>query len=370
MSLFNFGTSCQANPTHSDNLRLQPLSTSKLATFVAAADDKSVKNDYVYYELNEGKTKAFNRKKTSLPTSARQELYNLAPSHVGLDEDDLHVSLKELNIQPQAPKFTVTSAHDPMKHLREIIKSHKSFYIFATNDKRDPPPLHLPSRKRSQALKQVFADLKKKDDQKAYTGWITMESWERHTKAKDHLLFAAGPLIDLKWAVDKVVCHHGTKLLVPTRAFSLKQGYTPEGPLVSIHIITARQPSNQIDYRDLDSRGLTLDAALQAINVPKPISSVDITLCFDVHRSILSKYYNHRYLEDLGNGKTPPAVTERSLTDVRGFQKILNCQFEPQQEDISLNSKEAVYALWGGITFRAPHEKYLRFEWSLPTQRR
>ena len=39
MSLFNFGTSRQANPTHSDNLRLQPPSTSKLATFVAAARD-------------------------------------------------------------------------------------------------------------------------------------------------------------------------------------------------------------------------------------------------------------------------------------------------------------------------------------------
>ena len=114
MSLFNFGTSRQANPTHSDNLRLQPPSTSKLATFVAAADEKSVKNDHVYYEINEGKTKAFNRKKTSLPTSARQELYNLAPWHVGLDEDDLHVSLNELTIPPQAPKFTVTLAHDPI----------------------------------------------------------------------------------------------------------------------------------------------------------------------------------------------------------------------------------------------------------------
>ena len=301
--------------------------------------------------------------------SARQELYNLAPWHVGLDEDDLHVSLNEMNIPPQAPKFTVTLAHDPMKHLRGIIKTHKCFYIFPTNDKRDPPPLHLPSRKWSQALKQVFADLKREDDQKAYTGWITMEPWERHTKAKNHLLFAAGPLIDLRWAVDKVVCEHGTKPLVPTRAFSLKQGYTPERPLVSIHINTARQPSDPIDHCDLDSRGLSFDAALRAINVPKPISSVDITFRFDVHQNILSKYYNDRYLEDLGNGKKPPAVTERSFTDVRGFQKFLNRQFEPQQEDISLNSKEVVYPLGGGVTFRAPHEKYLRFEWSLPTQR-
>ena len=126
MSLVNFGTSRQATPTHSDNLRLQQPSTSKLATFVAAADEKSVKNNHVYYELNEAKTKAFNRKKTSLPTSARKELYNLAPSHVRLDEDDLHVSLNELNTPPQAPKFTVTLAHEPIKHLKEIIKTHES----------------------------------------------------------------------------------------------------------------------------------------------------------------------------------------------------------------------------------------------------
>ena len=188
---------------NSGRIRIRANSCEFEPASLAAADEKSIKNDHIYYELNEGKTKAFNRKKTGLPTSARQELYNLAPWHVGLDEDDLHVSLDELTIPPQAPKFTVTLAHDPMKHLREIIKTHKSFYIFPTNDKRDPPSFHLPSRKWSQALKQVFADLKKEDDQKAYTGWITMESWERHTKAKNHLLFAAGPLIDLKWPLTK-----------------------------------------------------------------------------------------------------------------------------------------------------------------------
>ena len=89
-----------------------------------------------------------------------------------------------------------------------------------------------------------------------------MESWKRQTKANNHLFFAAGPLVDLKWAVHKVVCHHRTKPLVPTRAFSLKQGYTPERPLVSIHINKSRQPSDSIDYCDLDSCGLSLDAAL------------------------------------------------------------------------------------------------------------
>ena len=77
---FLFGS--KANPrTVSNNsaalttsLGLQQRTPSKLATFVAAADEKEVKNDYVYYEMNDQKTKTFNRKKTSLPSTARQEL--------------------------------------------------------------------------------------------------------------------------------------------------------------------------------------------------------------------------------------------------------------------------------------------------------
>ena len=65
------------------NLRLQQRSPSKWATFVAAADEKEGKNDFVYYEMNDQKTKAFNRTKTSLPPNARQELYELAPWSVG-----------------------------------------------------------------------------------------------------------------------------------------------------------------------------------------------------------------------------------------------------------------------------------------------
>ena len=39
------------------NFGLQQPTPSKLATFVAAADEKEVKNDHVYYKMNDQKTK-------------------------------------------------------------------------------------------------------------------------------------------------------------------------------------------------------------------------------------------------------------------------------------------------------------------------
>ena len=249
---------------------------------MAAADEKEVKNDYVYYEMNDGKTKTFNRKKTSLPSTARQELYKLAPWSVGLDEDYIHVSFEGLTTPDNAKKHSVTVAHDPIHNLKDILKQHRDFYIFPTNDGKASPNLHLSSKKWSQGLKRAFAELKKEDDQKVYTGWFTMETWERHTRATNHLLFAAGPLIDLKWAVDMVGCHHGTRPLVPMRAFSLKEANIPERPYLSIHLNTSRDPTDPILYKDLESRGLNLQGALQAIKVPKSLSTVDITLRFDV----------------------------------------------------------------------------------------
>ena len=196
-----------------------------------------------------------------------------------------------------------------------------------------------------------------------------MELWERHTKARNHLLFTAGPLIDLKWAVDKVVVHHGTRRRVTTRAFALIEGFLPQHPYVSIHFNTSKQPTDPIDYRDLDAQGMSIQMALDAINIPNSISMVEINPRFDVHRDILFKYYNERRLIELGNGKNPSPVTEKILTDVRAFQKFLNRTFQPGQDDISLNSKDAIYQLDGGIIVRPAHEQFMRFEWKLPSQR-
>ena len=61
-------------------------------------------------------------------------------------------------------------------------------------------------------------------------------------------------------------------------------------------------------------------------------------------------------------------MTEKTLTNVRGFQKFINQTFEVHEDDISLNSIDAIYQLGGGITSRAPHDKFLRFEWKMPFQ--
>ena len=136
-----------------------------------------------------------------------------------------------------------------------------------------------------------------------------------------------------------------------------------------MHLNTSRDPRDPILYKDLESRGLNLQGALQAIKVPKSLSTVDITLRFDVHRDLVWKYHQDRYLIHLGEGKNPTAVTEKALSNVRGFQKFMNRVFEPSQDNISLNSREAVYLLGGGIALRTPHDKFYRFEWTLPTQR-
>ena len=62
-----------------------------------------------------------------------------------------------------------------------------------------------------------------------------MESWDRHTTARNHLLCASSPLIEWKWAVDKVVVHHGNS---PTQrtfvTFRLPSGLISQERLSSI----------------------------------------------------------------------------------------------------------------------------------------
>ena len=351
------------------DLNLQSPSTSQLATWVNNSNEKDIRNDFKYFALNDEKTRAFNRKAISLPTQARQDLYKLAPWKVGLHDDDLHVSLGDLQLQQGTKRYSVTEAHEPIKNIKEILKTYREFYVFPPNDKREPPPNYLSSKVWSKAIKNAIIELKKEDDEKIYSGWITMESWERHTKAKNHLLFAAGPLIDLKPWVDKVVVHHGARPHIPTRAFSLKEGYIPQRPYVSIHINSTKKLEDPIQYEDYNDHGQDLPRALNAIQVQKSIASVEVTLRIDIHKEVLFKYYNERHIIDVSNGKNPSPVTEKTLTDVRGFQKFLNRTFEPGQDDISLNSRDAFYQLGGGVILRGAHERTMRFEWTLAAQR-
>ena len=187
--------------------------------------------------------------------------------------------------------------------------------------------------------------------------------------AKNHLLFAPGPLIDLKQWVDKVVVHHGTRPLVPTRAFSLRDGYIPQRPYVSIQFNASKKADDEIDFQSLNYRGQDLQLALNTIQVNKTIAAVDITLRRDVHKDIILKYYNERHVIDVSNGKDPSPVIEKTLADGQGFQKFLNRTFEPRQDDISLNAGQAFYQLGGGVILRSAHERTMRFEWTLASQR-
>ena len=340
------------------NLNLVSLTTSRLATWVPNSNQNEIQKDFKYYALNEDKMHAFNRKAISLPTQAHQNLYTMALWKVGLHDDDLHVSLGDLQIPQGTKRYSMTEAHEPIKRIKETLKTHRDLYVFPPKDKRNAPPNYLSSKIWSKAIKNALVELKKKDEEKSYTGCITMESSERHTMAKNHLLFAAGPLIDLKQWVDKVV--------VPTRAFSLRDGYIPQRPYISIHINTSKKVDDEIDFRDLNYRGQDLQLALNTIQVNKTIAAVDITLRIDVHKDILFKYYNERHIIDVSNGKNPTPVTEKTLADVRGFGMFLNRTFEPGQDDIS---GQAFYQMGGGVILPSAHESTMRFEWTLASDR-
>ena len=131
-------------------------------------------------------------------------------------------------------------------------------------------PTTYPLRCGPKAIKNAIIELKKEDDEKIYSGWVTMESWERHTKAKNQLLFAAGPLIDLKPWLDKVVVHHGARPHIPTRAFSLKEGYIPQRPYVSIHINSTKKLEDPIQDED----STTMDKTYNEHSMPSKFKSL------------------------------------------------------------------------------------------------
>ena len=85
------------------DLNLLRPTISRLTMWVTKSNQKEIQNDFKYYALNDDKTCAFNRKAISLPTQARQDLYTMAPWKVGLNDDDLHVSLGDLQT-PQGTK--------------------------------------------------------------------------------------------------------------------------------------------------------------------------------------------------------------------------------------------------------------------------
>ena len=119
-----------------------------------------------------------------------------------------------------------------------------------------------------------------------------MEWWETHSTARNHFLFAAGPLIDCKWAVDKVVVHHGvTPMMCSFHSFDLRKGNVPERPYVSIHIDTHHKATDPISVLDYRTDGFDIQWALNQLSIPKNIRDLDTTIRFDGKREILQSYY-------------------------------------------------------------------------------
>ena len=198
-----------------------------------------------------------------------------------------------------------------------------------------------------------------------------MESWVRHSTARNQLFFAAGPLFDWKWAVDKVVVHYGIAPMMSSfHSFNLRKGKIPERPNVSIHVDTHHKANDPISFPDYRSDGFDIQWALNQLSIPKSIRDLDYPIRFDVKREILQSYYEERFVIDT-NLKKPTAKQpdERMLTNVRGFQKLLNREFSPGREDISPNSQAATFLLGGGSILKSAHDAYLRFPWTLPTSR-
>ena len=71
-------------------------------------------------------------------------------------------------------------------------------------------------------------------------------------------------------------------------------------------------------------------------------------------------------VQDMGTSKTLTARSEKPVTKVRQFQKLMNRTFVPCQEDITLTSRGATFPLGTGLIRKSPHDSPLRFEWSLP----
>ena len=369
VNLFSLLSSSNNTPNYAPIINTRaPMSTPCILTkHIKSIPEHMAKHHFVYYRHDKDNNKTTNGKKLSLPTEAKTRLYELAKWEMGIDEGGLHRSHDGLAIPDGHKALSITRAHDPLKSLKHYLKNHNTWYIFPQNDKRNQPDHIYSSKVYSQSLKIAYNQLKKDNQDFHISGWWTMESWERHTTARNHLLFAAGPLIDWKWAVDKVVVHHGVAPLISSmHAFQLHKRNIPEGFYVGIHIDTTHKAGDAIEFYDYRNDGFDVQWALNTLNIPKNIHELETTLRFDIQRDVLRHYYEERYTIDTEAGKpTAKKPDERLMTNVRGFQKFLNREFLPNQEDISLNSKMATFPLGGGSILKSPHDAFLRFEWTL-----
>ena len=307
----------------------------------------------------------YDRKQSSLPKDQRQYLFDKKLWTLEIDEDDVHFSHRNLELNAKHI-FSATKIHQPYEKLKDLITKYRSFYIHQPIDRKNWPEWYHTSKEYSKKVKQIFDEEKKRDPDSVLEGWWICQSWEAHTTARNHMLLAAGPLIDLKPFLNVLVVNHAIRPHLSTNVGDTKSGNVQQRPLVSLHVSTNHPVKDPVEFFDRYPGGPNVQWALDMIAVGKAIQEARMTIRFDVHRDILSQYYKDRMLQDMASNKAPTPVSEKLLTNVCAFRKFINRTFSPCQEDISLNSTAATFPLGGGVIRKDPHDSCLRFEWSLP----
>ena len=131
--------------------------------------------------------------------------------------------------------------------------------------------------------------------------------------------------------MNKLVLHHGVAPMMSSfHSFNLRKGNVAKRLYVSVHIDTHHKANDPISFLDYRSDGFDIQWALKQVSIPKNIRDLETTIRFDVKREIFQSCHEERFVIDTNLKKsTAKQPDERMLTNVRGFQKILNRQFTP-----------------------------------------
>ena len=118
-------------------------------------------------------------------------------------------------------------------------------------------------------------------------GWYVTQSWESQTTARNHMLLAAAPLIDLKPYVDMVVVHHSVRPQLSTFYGNIKPGNVQERPMVSLRVFSTHKANQPVEFHDDYPGGPDMQWTLNIIKVDKTIQTTSMSIRFHVCRDIL-----------------------------------------------------------------------------------
>ena len=255
----------------------------------------------------------YDRKRSSLTKDQCQYLFDKKPWTLGVDEDDFHFSHRNIEVNCKQ-MCSATKVHQRYERLKDLITKYKSFYIHPPNDRKNSPEWYHTSKEYFKKVKQIFKEEKECDPDSVLEGWWICQSWQAHTTARNHMLLAAGPLIDLKPFVDVVVLHYAIRPDLSTNVGDTTSGNVQERPIVSLHVSTNHTVNNPVELFDRYPGGPNVQWALDMIKVGKAIQYAKMNIRFDLHRDILSQYYKDRMLQDTASNKAPTPVSEMLIS--------------------------------------------------------